>query len=70
VSCALNDGPRRYSDIMGLTEYRAAGVRAAGLTVAELDELHDARDIALCEAVKARGEASVPHDVFMASIEP
>ena len=50
---------------MELTEYRATGV-----TVAELDVLHDARDIALCEAIKARGEAVVPHDVFMASIEP
>jgi hypothetical protein len=50
---------------MELTEYRAAGG-----TVAELDELQDARDVALCEAIKARGEASVHHDVFMASIEP
>jgi|GEM_PF-3707476 len=33
-------------------------------------ELHDLRDIALCEAIMARGEAAVPHDVFMASIEP
>ncbi|HEY1622328.1 MAG TPA: hypothetical protein VGG16_00880 [Streptosporangiaceae bacterium] len=50
---------------MELSEYRAAGV-----TVAEFDELHDGRDIALCEAVQARGEAGVPHDVFMASLEP
>jgi hypothetical protein len=28
------------------------------------------REIALCEAIKARGEAGVPHDVFMASVEP
>jgi hypothetical protein len=51
---------RRYSDNMELTGYR----------VAELDELHDARDIALCEAIKARGEAGVPHEVFLASVEP
>jgi hypothetical protein len=51
---------------MELTEYRAAGG-----TVAELHDARDiAREIALCEAIKARGEASVPHDVFMASIEP
>lgn len=54
---------------MELTECGAAGV-----TVAELEELHNVRDIAreiaLCEAVNARDEAGVPHDVFMASIEP
>jgi hypothetical protein len=45
---------------MELTEYRAA----------ELDELQDARDIARCEAIKARGESGVPHEAFMASVEP
>jgi hypothetical protein len=50
---------------MELSEYRAGGI-----TVAELDELQDARDIALCEAIKARNEAGVPHDVFMASVGP
>jgi hypothetical protein len=54
---------------MELTEYRAARATFDGVT-AELDEFRDARDIALCEAVKARDEAGVPHDVFMASIEP
>jgi hypothetical protein len=49
---------------MELTEYRGARITA------ELDQLHDARDIAVCEAIKARGEAGVPHDVFMASVEP
>jgi hypothetical protein len=53
---------------MELTGYRAAGVMAD--CVAELDELRDARDIALCEAIKARGEAGVPHEVFLASVEP
>jgi hypothetical protein len=53
---------------MELARYRAA----------DLDELQHARDaareiareIALCEAIKARGEAGVPHDVFMASLAP
>ncbi len=53
---------------MELTGYRAAGFMADG--VADLDELRDARDIALCEAIKARGEAGVPHEVFLASVEP
>jgi hypothetical protein len=45
---------------------------------ADLDELQNARDVAreiareivLCETIKARGEAGVPHDVFMASLAP
>jgi hypothetical protein len=53
---------------MELTGYRTAGVITD--CAAELDELRDARDIALCEAIKARGEAAVPHEVFMASVEP
>ena len=28
----------------------------------------DERDIALCNEIKARGEAGVPHSVFMASL--
>jgi hypothetical protein len=28
----------------------------------------DERDIALCNEIKARGEAGVPHAVFMASL--
>ena len=54
---------------MELTGYRA-GKGLADRVTAELDELRDARDIALCEAIKARGEAGVPHEVFMASVEP
>jgi hypothetical protein len=34
--------------------------------VTEVDE--DRRDIELCEAVKARNEPGVPHDVFMSSL--
>jgi succinate dehydrogenase/fumarate reductase-like Fe-S protein len=55
---------------MELAEYRAACVSRDELTEAELAELQDARDIALCEAIKACGEAGVPHDVFMASVGP
>jgi hypothetical protein len=51
---------------MELTEYHAAQVLSDCVT----DELQEARDIARCEAIKARGEAGVPHDVFMASVEP
>jgi hypothetical protein len=53
---------------MELTGYRADPMTA------EVDELQDARDIArdiaLCEAIKARGDTGVPHDVFMASVAP
>jgi hypothetical protein len=31
--------------------------------------LEDERDIELCEAIKARNEHGVPHDVFMASLD-
>jgi hypothetical protein len=65
VSRPRAGAPRGYSNRMELSEYRAGGI-----TVAELDELQDARDIALCEAIKARNEAGVPHDVFMASVGP
>jgi hypothetical protein len=53
---------------MELTGYRAEYV--TGYVTGEVDELQDARDIALCEAIKARGEAGVPHDIFMASVGP
>jgi prevent-host-death family protein len=41
---------------------------AALISVDELNELQQARDqadIALCEAVKARNEAGLPHDQFI-----
>jgi prevent-host-death family protein len=42
------------------------------ISVAELDELQHAQDladIALCEAIKARNEPGLPHVEFMAALE-
>jgi antitoxin YefM len=42
------------------------------ISVAELDELQHAQDladIALCEAIKARNEPGLPHGEFMAALE-
>jgi prevent-host-death family protein len=35
----------------------------------ELQSIQDDRDIAMCEAIKARNEPGVPHDEFMASLD-
>jgi len=42
------------------------------ISVAELDELQHAQDladIALCEAIKAKNEPGLPHNEFMATLE-
>jgi prevent-host-death family protein len=42
------------------------------ISVAELDELQHAQDradIALCEAIKAKNEAGLPHEEFMAALD-
>jgi len=66
----LVDRARRRHQRVVLTEH---GLPAAVLiSVDELDELQrvqDERDIAVCEAVRARNEAGVPHDEFMASLD-
>jgi hypothetical protein len=41
------------------------------ISVAELDELQyaqDLADIALCEAIKAKNEAGLPHEEFVAAV--
>ena len=66
----LVDRARRGHERVVLTDH---GQPAAVLiSVDELDELQhaqDAADIAFCEAVKARNEAGIPHDVFMAALD-
>jgi hypothetical protein len=44
-----------------------ARVKAMDDALPELAE--DGRDIELCEAIKARNEPGVPHDVFMSSLD-
>jgi prevent-host-death family protein len=42
------------------------------ISVAELDELQHAQDladIALCEAIKAKNQPGLPHDEFMAALD-
>jgi antitoxin YefM len=42
------------------------------ISVAELDELQHAQDLAditLCESIKAKSEPGLPHDEFMAALE-
>jgi antitoxin YefM len=42
------------------------------ISVAELDELQHAQDladIALCEAIKAKNEPGLPHDEFIAELD-
>jgi prevent-host-death family protein len=42
------------------------------ISVAELDELQyaqDLADIALCEAIKAKNEVGLPHEEFMAALQ-
>lgn len=66
----LVDRARRGHERVVLTE---DGQPAAVLiSVDELDELQriqDERDIALCEAIKARNEPGTSHDEFMASLD-
>jgi prevent-host-death family protein len=42
------------------------------ISVAELDELQQAQDladIALCEAIKSKNESGLPHEEFMAALD-
>ena len=66
----LVDRARRGHERVVLTEHgQPAAVLIAIDELDELQRIQDERDIALCEAIKARGEAGMSHEEFMASLD-
>ena len=66
----LVDRARRGHERVVLTEHgQPAAVLISDDELDELQRIQDERDIALCEAIKARNEPSIPHDEFMASLD-
>lgn len=65
----LVDRARRGHERVVLTEHgQPAAVLIAVDELDELQRIQDERDIALCETIKARDEAGMPHEEFMASL--